>query len=65
MPLKFDDMEAWVEFVCDGDGYKVFAGDHLESASAADPSFWPIHPTLDRLLQVTLTLPLPHLFCCS
>ena len=51
MPLKFDDMEAWVEFVCDGDGYKVFAGDHLESASAADPSFWPIHPTLDRLLQ--------------
>lgn len=51
MPLKFEDMEAWTEFVCDGDGYKVFAGDHLESASAADPSFWPIHPTLDRLLQ--------------
>lgn len=26
------------------------AGEHLESASPADPSFWPIHPTLDRLL---------------
>lgn len=25
-------------------------GEHLESASPADPSFWPIHPTLDRLL---------------
>lgn len=26
-------------------------GDHLEAASAAEASFWPIHPTLDRLLQ--------------
>lgn len=25
-------------------------GEHLESASPVDPSFWPIHPTLDRLL---------------
>ena len=22
-PLKFDDMDAWVDFVCIGDGYKV------------------------------------------
>lgn len=26
-------------------------GDHLEAASPVDVSFWPIHPTLDRLLQ--------------
>ena len=26
-------------------------GDHLESASPIDPSFWPIHPTLERLWQ--------------
>jgi hypothetical protein len=40
---------AWKDFVCSGDGYKIFGGDHLESASPADPSFWPIHPTLERL----------------
>ena len=26
-------------------------GDHLESASPLDPSFWPVHPTLERLWQ--------------
>jgi hypothetical protein len=45
---------AWKDFICDGDGYKIFGGDHLESASAADPSFWPIHPTLERLLHAKL-----------
>ena len=45
---------AWRTFICEGDGYKVFGGDHLESASPADPSFWPIHPTLERLLQARL-----------
>ena len=44
--------KAWKDFICGGDGSKVFGGDHLESASPADPSFWPIHPTLERLLQV-------------
>ncbi len=39
------------KFICHGDGYKVFYGDHLESASAADPSFWTIHPTSERVLQ--------------
>ena len=24
-------------------------GDHLESGSPMDPSFWPIHPTMERL----------------
>ena len=42
---------AWRDFICTGDGYKLFGGDHLEAASPADPSFWPIHPTLERLLQ--------------
>jgi len=42
---------AWKDFICTGDGAKIFSGDHLESASPADPSFWVIHPTLDRLLQ--------------
>ena len=40
------------DFVCYGDAYKIFVGDHLESASTADPSFWPIHPTLERLVQL-------------
>ena len=39
------------DFICEGDGYRVFFGDHLESASAADPSFWPIHPTMERAMQ--------------
>jgi len=39
------------EFICYGNATKVYVGDHLESASPADPSFWVIHPTLDRALQ--------------
>lgn len=42
---------AWKNFICEGEGYKIFGGDHLESASPADPSFWPIHPTLERILH--------------
>lgn len=54
--IPVDDMpdegwDAWIDFICSGDGSKVFGGDHLESASPADPSFWPIHPTTERLLQ--------------
>jgi len=45
---------AWLDFVCLGDGQKIFSGDHLESASPADPSFWVIHPTLERLLHAKL-----------
>jgi hypothetical protein len=29
---------------------KIILGDHIESSSASDVSFWPIHPTLERLL---------------
>lgn len=41
-------------FLCEGDGYKIYPGDHIESASPADPSFWVIHPTLERLLHARL-----------
>jgi hypothetical protein len=45
---------AWKSCICDGEGFKIFGGDHLESASPADPSFWPIHPTLERLLHAKM-----------
>jgi len=51
LDLSTEQWEQWRDFVCDGDGYKVFVGDHLESASTYDPSFWPMHPTLERLVQ--------------
>jgi len=55
VPEDIDDdgWDAWVDFVCT-DGASIFAGDHLESASPADPSFWVIHPTLERLLHAKL-----------
>jgi hypothetical protein len=47
--LDDDDWNTWMDFICNGDGQRIFSGDHLESASPSDPSFWPIHPTLERL----------------
>ena len=35
-----------VHVLCETD---VLVGDQLESASPVDISFWPIHPTLERL----------------
>jgi hypothetical protein len=32
--------------ICDA---TILDGDHLEAASPMDPSFWPIHPTIERL----------------
>lgn len=52
--LTDDQWEQMRDFICTGDGYKIFVGDHLESASPSDPSFWPIHPTMERLLQAKL-----------
>ena len=46
--------EAWRQFACTGNGFKIFTGDHLESASPNDPSFWPIHPTQERLYQAKM-----------
>ena len=34
--------QQWVDFICGGDAARVFAGDHSESASPSDPSFWPM-----------------------
>jgi Common central domain of tyrosinase len=56
VPSDIDDdgWYAWADFVCEGDGAKIFGGDHIESSSPADPSFWVIHPTLERLLHAKL-----------
>lgn len=52
--LTDDDWETWREFVCTGDGYKIIVGTHMESASSSDPSFWPVHPTQERLLHARI-----------
>lgn len=44
-------LDDWVDFLCDGEASKIFFGDHVESASPDDPSFWPMHPSLDRTLH--------------
>ena len=36
-------------FICDGAISKMYAGDHYESSAVSDPSFWVIHPTIERL----------------
>ena len=46
--------QTFSDFICTGNGWRIFSGDHLESASPADPSFWPIHPTQERLYQAKL-----------
>ena len=38
-------------FICEGDAHKIVVGAHSDSSSASDPSFWPVHPTQERLLQ--------------
>lgn len=52
--LTDDKMSLWRDFICTGDGFKIFSGDHLESASPSDPSFWPIHPNLERLMHARM-----------
>lgn len=49
-----DAESVWQSFICGGDGGLILTGDHLESSSAGDPSFWVIHPTLERLLHAKL-----------
>jgi len=49
--------EAWVEFydfLCTGDGQKVFPGDSFQSSSPLDPIHWVIYPTLERLFHAKL-----------
>lgn len=54
---------AVLQFICNSSdgtttgrsyGSQIFTGDHLESASPADPSFWVIHPTIERLFHAKL-----------
>ena len=41
------------DFVCEEEGrQQIFYGDQRESASAGDPAFWPIHPTVERMFHV-------------
>lgn len=49
-----DARSIWMSFICGGDGGAIFTGDHLESSSAADPSFWVIHGSLERLLHAKM-----------
>lgn len=44
--ISGEGVQAWVDFVCGGEGSRVFSGDHLESASPGDPSFWPMYVLL-------------------
>lgn len=42
-----DNQEKWLSFMCgwgdgSGEAARVFSGDHAESASPSDPSFWPM-----------------------
>lgn len=39
-----------VELICDNG--IALDGDHLEASSPSDVSFWPIHPTMERLWQL-------------
>ena len=41
----------WEELVADICSTPWSPGEQLEAASPIDPSFWPIHPALDRLLH--------------
>ena len=43
--------DAWRELVAYICATPFTPGEHIEAASPADVSFWPIHPTLERLLQ--------------
>lgn len=46
-----DDWNTIKEFVCTGDAKKIVVGAHSDSSSPSDPSFWPVHPTQERLLH--------------
>jgi hypothetical protein len=49
--VTYSQYEMIREFICYGNGARIFYGDHLEAASAADPSFWVIHPAQERALH--------------
>jgi hypothetical protein len=47
-------LNQWYNWYCNGDGHKYTYADHLEAASTADPSFWSIHPTMERTVHLAL-----------
>eukprot|EP01035_Chromulina_nebulosa_P020764 gene20764-26924_t len=49
-----EQLEILRQFICDGNMHKIITGDQFISSSAADPAFWPIHPTLERLYHAKL-----------
>jgi hypothetical protein len=44
--------EAWKDFICLGEGSKIFAGDESESTSGLDPIMWVTHPTIEKLYHI-------------
>ena len=46
--LTDEDKYKFLDMLCNAG---ILVGDHLESASPADISFWPLHPTIERLYQ--------------
>ncbi|CAN0043472.1 unnamed protein product [Pylaiella littoralis] len=50
---EYDDetKRAVVEAVCES---TIFFGDHIHAGSSLDPTFWPMHPTMERLLMFSL-----------
>ena len=46
--LSDEEKYEFLDMVCNAG---ILDGDHLESASPADISFWPLHPTVERLYQ--------------
>lgn len=57
-------LDDWYHWYCGkgGLGHVFNYGDHLESSSDSDPSFWPIHPNLERLYHVALLANLTYVF---
>lgn len=49
-----DDWLKYVDFICTGDAKKMYIGTHMESSSSADPSFWPAHPTQERIMHAKM-----------
>ncbi len=47
-------MDYLMTFICSESFSKLFVGDHYESSSMTDPSFWVMHPTIERLTHAKL-----------
>ncbi len=43
------------DFLCSSDGIsRMYVGEHYEASSVTDPTFWVLHPTLERLFHARL-----------